>query len=172
MLKLSSPYGKVQGPFTFEMFDVIPDLPEELDGFLAEYESALNGEGNRLNGKLSFKMVQFESVLTLVRRYNLFLRGEKSKADKVEFLDKFTVEAITAIIYATDLAPRQMPLQQYAGLVLSTYERYADSEEFGKRVLELLNCNNHVEFGMATRQIELFINLLSHPEELDNYEIS
>lgn len=182
MLRLTSEYVRQQGPYGIGMRDIVADNPEQLQAFLREYKGSFHtlepkwqgnpesGEFEKVESAVEIKTIESELAEMLVLRYNMYLGGKKEKADKIEFLDQCAVEAVTAIIYATDLAPRRMPLAQYAGLVITAHEHYGDSDEFGKRILELLNCQTPRDFGKAAQQVELFSTLLFRDENTKDEE--
>jgi hypothetical protein len=168
MITLTDSYTKIEGQLGYGVFKVKATNKKELVDFFVNHAIALNKK-RFFDEEMDSLTVEIreehrELMQTLAYRYNLILKREKLKSDKIEFLEQCSLEAIQAIIYATNCAPREMDCDQYARLILSAYNQFGPGINFSNRIVELLDCKVLNTYATAATQIELVLELLSTEE--------
>jgi len=180
MIHLTDDYEQQTRMGSIRVFDVfvslnqIPALVKFFDEHGGQFEKKKLTKSEEESGKVQLRHGHKEMMKILVNRFNLIEMGMKLQSEKAEFLSNFRVEAITAIIYATEFCPKSLTLGEYAGLVASTYDRLGDSSLFIKRMYEITQLEGLVRsdklgesrfkaIDTINDQIRLFLELLSCP---------
>ncbi len=168
MVTISDKYEKAQGVYSVGVFDLVCESELELREFFELNKSALDRgqlydeEVTRLR-LIGFKAASLDFIESLAFRYNQMKRGLLVQADKKLFIDQFGLEAIKAIIYATEFHPRESTVDLYAAAVFHAYEEYGDSAAFSERIQNMSGATSHRDWGAVANQIDLFGRLLNIP---------
>ena len=180
MLVVSETYTKHIGRMGMAHFQVSSTLPgsKELYVFWLENKDPLQKPvfgSDTMEGDyvLEFKLSMMEKVKNLIYRFNMALAGQNFQLAKREFLNQFGIEAVRAIIYATDFCPDSMGVDDYIAVVLKAFEDYSDSAAFDDRLINVSGLTTD-RLNLIINQIQLFKNLLivpmEDPWEKDNRE--
>lgn len=173
MITLSETYSRDVGPHGMGYFDIIAADLTELTNFFSANKKAI--DRNMLSEeevdalRINLKSAKREIAETLVYRYNLSLIGQEVQADKKLFLDHFKMEAVKAVIYATDHIPLEMTIDQYAGLVMKAYEEFGPGDLFSERIMNASGAKTPKHWIAVGMQVQLFLTLLDIPENLTNH---
>ena len=116
---------------------------------------------------IELKVNKQEQVRNLAYNFNTVQSGNELVLEKALFLKHGALDAVKAIIYATDHVPTQMTIDEYASAVLMAYENYNESVGFDKRVMNMaLDVNNGsaAKLSNISDQVRLFKQLLFVPD--------
>ena len=134
--------------------------PKELKQFWDENRVRLDTP--QFDDPLQFPEPKREQIQNLVYRFNVIEAGQRSELDKKNFLEDFTLESITAVIYATNFCPDELSIEQYAAAIRHAFEEYNDSLLFDERIINLAvgDRPSSAHLAIICNQVALFKQLL------------
>lgn len=142
------------------MFKLYADSDLELEQFWQQNKHPLDTP--RFDINQYYPSAKRSLLESLVYRYNMFEASQSNQHQKQQYLEHFSIEAITAVIYATDYCPDDMTLVQYAGAVKAAFEEYSDTVLFDDRMINLaLTEKTPQKMIIVSNQIALFKQLLT-----------